>query len=343
MKKYLQNNVSVFIIPNHKLEGAQNFFRRLFEEIAIENKYLFIEEGGNLLKNLIKLNNLNKKKEFNIFTTVNSNKLGLIFKILHPSSNLIMRLGNTISLEIKKYSIKYYFHKLFYFISIKKCSKFIFQSRVMKDDFLNFFKFKNSDKFLIIHNGIPNILKAPDENYIIPDNKVNFLLVGTFKKQKGYDIFLDCLRHLSNDLKNRIHFHVCGSGNDFQDFKSKLVSQKFDSFVSLYGHVSPSFFYSECDIYILPSRFEGFSNSLVEALGFGMPVIVSDCPSANREVIIENFNGVFFKNFDHQDLAKKIMYMYDNYNKFNKSDIIADTSKRFSINRISEEYKNLIN
>jgi len=343
MQKYIQNNVSVFIIPNHKLEGAQNFFRRLYEEIAIENKYLFIEEGSNLLKNIIKLNKLNEKKEFNIFTTVNSNKLGLIYKILYPSSNLIMRLGNTISLEIRKYSIKYYFHKLFYFVSIKKCSKFIFQSRVMKDDFLNFFKFKNSDKFLIIHNGIPNILKMHNENYIIPNNKVNFLLVGTFKKQKGYDIFFACLEHLSNDLKNRIHFHVCGSGNNFQDFKSKLVSHKFDSFVSLYGHISPSFFYSKCDVYILPSRFEGFSNSLVEALGFGMPAIVSDCPSANREVIKEKFNGVFFENLNSSDLAQKIELMTIQYKKFSKDDIIADTLKRFSISKVSSKYLSLIN
>ena len=109
----------------------------------------------------------------------------------------------------------------------------------------------------------------------------------------------------------------------------------------MFHYISPNLFYSKCDVYILPSRFEGFSNSLVEALSFGMPAIVSDCPSANREVIIKNFNGIFFNNLDHEDLAEKITYMKDNYNKFNKSDIIADTFKRFSIKTISEKYKNL--
>jgi Glycosyltransferase len=288
MHKNQESCVSVFIIPNHRLEGAQNFFRRLHEEIQLEQKHLFIEEGNNLLQNLIKLTSLNKKKKLNIFTTVNSNKLGLIFKILHPSVNLFMRLGNTISLEIKKNSIKYFYHKLFYFISIRKCSKFIFQSKVMKNDFLNFFEFKNNQKFLVIHNGIPGSIKIEKSKYSIQNNKVNYLLVGTFKKQKGYDIFLDSLENLSNNIKNSVHFHVCGSGNDFRNFKKELVLKKLDSIVSLYGHVSPNFFYSKCDVYILPSRFEGFSNSLVEALSFGMPAIVSDCPSANREVIVEN-------------------------------------------------------
>ncbi len=336
-----ENSVSVFIIPNHKLEGAQNFFRRLHEQISFKHKHLFIEEENNLLNNLFKLVQLNKKKKFNVFTTVNSNKIGLIFKILHPSANLYMRLGNTISQEIRKSSIKYFYHKLFYSISIRKCSKFIFQSKVMKNDFINFFEFKNNKKFIVIHNGIPEAIKTDESEYIVPDNKVNFLLVGTFKKQKGYDIFLDSLDSLTTHLKNSIHFHICGSGNDFQNFKKLLEMKNLDSFVSLYGHISPNLFYSKCDVYILPSRFEGFSNSLVEALSFGMPAIVSDCPSANREVIIKNFNGIFFNNLDHEDLAEKITYMKDNYNKFNKSDIIADTFKRFSIETISEKYKNL--
>ena len=38
----------IFIIPNHKLEGAQNFFRRIFSEIQVNKKFLIIEEDLNI-------------------------------------------------------------------------------------------------------------------------------------------------------------------------------------------------------------------------------------------------------------------------------------------------------
>ncbi len=343
MNQAKKNSICVFIIPNKKFEGAQNFFRRLHEQIKVEEKILFIEEGRGMLNNFFKLYSIKHKTDFlNILTTVNSNKLGLIFKIFFPSSNLIMRLGNTISLEIKSNSFKYLIHKFFYLIAIRKCSKFIFQSQVMMDDFINFFGFKNSEKFLVIHNGISDPIIVNPQNHNFEDKNIHFLLVGTFKKQKGYDIFLSSLLLLDEKIKNEIHFHICGGGKNFNNFKKQLQKYKLNSLVTLHGHIEPNFFYSKCHAYILPSRFEGFSNSLIEALSYGMPVIVSDCPSANREVVIEDFNGIFFNNLDYEHLANKIQFMKENYNKFNKSDIIADTFKRFSIEKISEKYRELI-
>lgn len=74
----------------------------MYEKIELHHKHLLIEEGQSLIKNLFTVSSLGKAKNLNIFSTVNPNKIGLIFKIISPSSRLVMRLGNTISLEIKK-------------------------------------------------------------------------------------------------------------------------------------------------------------------------------------------------------------------------------------------------
>jgi glycosyltransferase involved in cell wall biosynthesis len=339
----LNQRTVVFIIPNHKLEGAQNFFRRIFSQIQVNKKFLIVEEDSSFLKNLLLISSLEKAKNLTLFTTVNSNKLGLLFKISHPSSRLVMRLGNTISLEISKHSLKYFYHRLFYLVSIFFCQNFIFQSNVMKKDFIDFFKFKDSSKFIVIHNGVssPDLNQKPE--FLLPNNKkVNFLLVGSFKRQKGYDIFLSSIKSLDQAIKDRAHFHICGDGAEFQEFQKNVLQFKLDSMISVYGHISPHTLYLQSDVYILPSRFEGFSNSLIEALSYGLPAIVSDCPSANREVITQGFNGVFFKNLSSADLLKNTLYMLENYQEFNKNNIQLDTYERFSLGSSAKVYQNLI-
>ena len=334
-----------FIIPDSRKHGAQNFFRRLHNNFDSDQKALVIEEDRSFASNLLLIASFAKKRNLKIFTTVNSNKLGLAFKILHPTSTLVSRLGNTISQEIEKKTLKFFIHKLFYYFLILLSQNLIFQSKVMKDDFIGFFNFnKTNPKFLVIHNGVEissNLSTDPDVLRLIDKSKVNFLLVGSFKHQKGYDIFFKALDGINVEFYDKIHFHVCGDGEEFQKFSSELLSSPIKECITLHGELDPTTFYQHLDIYILPSRFEGFSNSLIEALSFGLPSIVADCPSANKEVIIDKFNGLFFSNLNSEELLEKIIYMIENHAQFNKKEIIEDISERFSIRTIATSYKEL--
>ncbi len=346
MHKIPTENFYAFVIPNSKNHGAQNFFQRLYDNFDSQNKFLLIEEDSSFLGNFLHLSNLTKNKNLKLITTVNSNKLGLIFKIFHPKIDLIARLGNTVSQEIKKLSLKFFIHKCFYFFLILFSRKIIFQSEIMKRDFIDFFNFRNmNNKFHIIHNGVDvaqnNFTSEKKFFKLIDSSKINFLLVGSFKYQKGYDIFFNSIDLLDQAILDKTHFHICGEGEQFQDFQGLLNDSEYKRFITLYGEVEPAEFYNECDVYILPSRFEGFSNSLIEALSYGLPAIVAECPSANKEVVKENFNGVFFFNEDHIDLSKKITYMIKNHAQFNKPLIREDINNRFSINTIASIYKNL--
>tara|TARA_Y100000816_G_C26091532_1_gene576912 strand:- start:761 stop:1795 length:1035 start_codon:yes stop_codon:yes gene_type:complete len=342
----MDKNFYLFMIPDSKNHGAQNFFRRLHKNFDSKNKMLLIEDERSFKDNFSLLKNFSRNNKLKLITTVNSNKLGLLYKIYNPKVDLIARLGNTVSQEIKKKTVKFVFHKIFYFLLIFFSKKIIFQSQLMKNDFVNFFNFKNYDeKFQVINNGV----SIPDQTSInhktssrlIEKSKLNFLLVGSFKHQKGYDIFFDSLNYLEDSLFEKIHFHICGAGEKFHYFESILINSKFKKIVTLHGEVKPENFYNECNIYILPSRFEGFSNSLIEALSYGLPAIVADCPSANREVISDSFNGVFFLNENSKDLAKKIKYMVKNHAQFKQELIIEDVVKRFSINVVASFYKKL--
>ena len=60
------------------------------------------------------------------------------------------------------------------------------------------------------------------------------------------------------------------------------------------------------DLYISPSHVDGSSVSLMEALGSGLPCLVSDIP-ANKEWVFENENGWLFRDGDADHLAEKIL------------------------------------
>ena len=64
--------------------------------------------------------------------------------------------------------------------------------------------------------------------------------------------------------------------------------------------------YHMADLYVSPSHVDGSSVSLMEALGCGLPCLVSDIP-ANKEWVVENENGWLFRDGDADHLAEKIL------------------------------------
>ena len=69
--------------------------------------------------------------------------------------------------------------------------------------------------------------------------------------------------------------------------------------------------YSAADIFVLPSRSEGFGIVLLEASAYGLPLVVSDL-EVFRSVVQDGYNGLFTDREDEQDLASKIMSLLDN-------------------------------
>tara|TARA_Y100000996_G_scaffold415549_1_gene411046 strand:- start:9665 stop:10762 length:1098 start_codon:yes stop_codon:yes gene_type:complete len=352
----------LLIIPNNEIGGAQNFFKRLFKSISSHNKTFYIEDEAVLSslttkpsKNIFhrtwaiykNIKQLSANGRVTVLATVNSTAPSALCKLLLINFYLVSRLGNTLSAEIKTQGIKSYFtrqkQKLIFFLS----DLVVFQSKSMKEDALKVLELKDSSKFIVINNGIDFAEVSLRSNQAgvmeIDRDYFNFILLGSFKHQKAYDIFLDAISLIPKGKINEMRFYICGGdvyGDEaYKQFKEGLEQNELSESVFLMGNQdNPYPLLKQMDAYILPSRYEGFPNSLIEALAFGLPSIVSRCPGANEEIIVKGMNGLTFENENASDLKNQIVLMQENHSCFDSTKIIEDIKGRFNIDNIANQY-----
>lgn len=105
-----------------------------------------------------------------------------------------------------------------------------------------------------------------------------------------------------------IRLILLGGGSQGMNIRRILQSGGVEEYVTFGGQISQTElprWYHMADLYISPSHVDGSSVSLMEALACGLPCLVSDIP-ANKEWVVEDENGWFFRDGDADHLAEKI-------------------------------------
>lgn len=133
---------------------------------------------------------------------------------------------------------------------------------------------------------------------------------------KGQDILLDAIRILikEKNIKNIIVDFI-GEGDSLLYLKNLTKKYEIDSHVSFLGLKDQSFIYknlSKYDIFVQPSRNEGFGLSVVEAIMANIPVVISNIDGP-MEIVGNGEYGFFFENGNSTDLAFKLQDIIQNY------------------------------
>jgi glycosyltransferase involved in cell wall biosynthesis len=71
---------------------------------------------------------------------------------------------------------------------------------------------------------------------------------------------------------------------------------------------NPFPFISQADVFVLPSRKEGFPIVLLEAMALGRACVATDCPTGPRELLGENEHGLLVPPQDPNSLAEALMH-----------------------------------
>lgn len=148
----------------------------------------------------------------------------------------------------------------------------------------------------------------------ISNQYLNFrilLFVGTNEERKNFNILLDIISDLENVILIKIgKNHI----SDIRDISMDKISKNNLPVYLLEDYISLKdleLFYSISDLFLMPSLKEGFGRPIIEAQGFGLPVICSDIPIF-REISNEN-SVLLVKNYtSKKSWVKKINYLLDN-------------------------------
>lgn len=279
-----------------------------------------------------------------LFTTLGASIAAALAKPFLPSkTKLISRLGNTIGAERKliKSPARRGIVMTLLKLLVKKSDIVVFQSQYMRRDFFKFIHFSES-KCRVIYNpvNIAEIESKANEEAIHSD----LLAIGRLMEQKDYNTLIRTIAYYKQISSEPIKLNIIGSGPLENELKKLVEALDLNCEIRFLGFQNNPYKYISKSKYLISSSlYEGFSNVILESLALGIPVIATDCPSGNREVLVEGINGFFTEVGDSEKMAAVIKSALEKRHLFNSDQIIADLKSRFDLDFIGEQYLKIFN
>jgi glycosyltransferase involved in cell wall biosynthesis len=160
-----------------------------------------------------------------------------------------------------------------------------------------------------IYNGLDLSEWATSSRPARSGGEVVVTTVGNIRRVKGHDVLIQAAAAVVRQFPN-VKFSVAGEVLE-QDYFAELqmliqslsLSQQF-RFVGGVTNLREHLF--AADIFVLPSRSEGFSNALVEAMAASLPIVATDV-GGNAEAVKDGVNGFIVPSEDPAALADAIL------------------------------------
>ena len=161
---------------------------------------------------------------------------------------------------------------------LKKLDKIVTISEICKDSLIKHFQI-DDNKIFIIENIINKDrivdLARKKVNFAFNKNEISLMSIGRLHFQKGYDIFIEALSKIH--VKWKWHFYIIGDGPDRESLLALIERFALNDNITLLGpKENPYPYLSKCDIYVQPSRFEGYGIAIDEAIALNKPVLATD-------------------------------------------------------------------
>ncbi len=172
----------------------------------------------------------------------------------------------------------------------------------------------------VIHNGVDTALAREKSK-----QRVNMetgagipvvVSVGRFVRQKGFDTLIDAFSLVKKSMAEKggdARLLLVGDGKLRGSLEERARGMGIDDAIIFAGEmVNPYPLIALADVYVQPSVYEGFGNTLLEAQCLGVPCISTDYKFAASEIIRDGENGLLVPVGDAEKMAEAILKMIEN-------------------------------
>lgn len=234
-----------------------------------------------------------------------------------------------IHFDISKIGFNVNFAKKIY----DKFDKVFVVSNEGKDKLINFLpslKDKTEVFFNIISCKMIEKMSYEGEGFSDDFDGTRILTVGRLSKEKGQDLIIPVLKKLKEN-GYKVRWYCIGDGPAKKEYE-KLVDKLNikDDFIFLGSKLNPYTYMKECNIYVQPSKHEGYCITLGEARCFNNPIVTTNFTGANEQIVNENTGLVC--EINEEEIYKAIKKLLDDKKlykniKDNLNNEIVDSTK----------------
>lgn len=192
-------------------------------------------------------------------------------------------------------------------------------------------------QYNIIDTNMYRTMAEQAESFNDGFRATRILTVGRLSREKGYDLAVDAANALS-EKGIEFRWYFIGEGAERSALEKKIKDKGLQNRVMLLGEkTNPYGYFRDCDIYVQPSRFEGYCLTVAEARAFYKPVVATDFAGA-REQIIDGKTGVITEcNFiDIAKSVEKIICSQDRMRTMKKNLAESTIDNRMDIERFMD-------
>lgn len=285
----LEDNDSVHKTKDNVILKTLGFARK---NSKIE-KLIEISKTSNKLKENLKLNSITKIIVLGDFTLL----VAYLASINYKNLKIIGSERNSPNKYTKSW------RKIMNYL-FARCDKVIFQTEEAQKCYPE----KIVKKSKVIPNPYfgSNNIKSTEANYIST-------AAARFEYKKGIDILIKAY-NIFVKIHPEINLIIVGDGKEKNKYLNLIKKYGIENKVTFTGIV-PSVVDEIIDsmFFVLPSRFEGIPNVLMEVMGAGIPVIASNCHPGGPKMLTKNGEcGLLFETENYIELADKMIYLTEN-------------------------------
>lgn len=219
-----------------------------------------------------------------------------------------------------------------------RCDGFAFQL----EEVMSYYGMETNNTVQVIHNAY---LGKQYDAYVKASERRKDISCSSARidTQKGLDILLKAFSIVHEEHPD-YHLSIYGKLSNWEDLKILITNLNIGKFINFKGQtdcLADSIHASRC--FVLPSRFEGIPNALIEAMASGVPTVSCDCPPGGPRMLTKNGDsGLLCKVEDFVGMA-------DCINRLIEDDTLCDTlsmkgqtvQDRFNAELISKKWESL--